>query len=122
VQQLQHTVSDYDTVRDQVIAWAQTQPAYLQPAYQHVIQRGTVDEVADLINRWRAETGTAVAAPVAAASVPATPAKRTDTELPTATKQAAAALAPVSSKRSTIAQEADPNDFESAFSHFADKP
>jgi len=111
---LHNTVEDYDDVRDKVIDWVGKQPAYLQPAYQHVIQQGTVDEVNDLISRWRQETGARTQA--------AAPAKRrTETELPTATKQAAASLAPVSSKRSAVIQGVDPNDFESAFSEFAGK-
>lgn len=115
---LTNTVSDYDTVRDNVVSWVDKQPAYLQPAYKHVIQNGTVDEVADLIDRYRRDSGATLqqsqqqAAPVARKSEP---------ELPTATKQAAAALAPVSSKRSAVIQTDDPNDFESAFQSFASK-
>lgn len=111
---LHSTVEDYDDIRDKVIDWVGHQPAYLQSAYQHVIQQGTVEEVADLITRWRQASGTQ--------AQPAAPArKKAETELPTATKQAAAALAPVSSKRSAVIQGVDPNDFESAFSEFAGK-
>jgi hypothetical protein len=116
LQQLQTQVTDYDDVRDKVIDWANKQPVYLQNAYKHVIEQGTVDEVADLIDRYRQETG--YKAPNAAPR-PAT--KRVETELPSATKQAAAALAPVSSKRSAVIAGDDPNDFESAFSSFANK-
>lgn len=111
---LHNTVEDYDDVRDKVIAWVAKQPAYLQPGYNHVIKQGTVDEVADLINRYKQETGTAIRTTPSAG-------RKTETELPTATKQAAAALAPVSSKRSAIIAGQDPNDFESAFASFADK-
>lgn len=114
LQQLQTQVSDYDDVRDKVIDWAQKQPPYLRAAYKHVIDEGTVDEVADLIDRYKRDTG-ASAAPAAPRSAP----KRVETELPSATKQAAAALAPVSSKRSAVIAGDDPNDFESAFSSFA---
>ncbi len=116
LQQLQTQVSDYDDVRDKVISWAEKQPPYLQAAYKHVIEQGTVDEVADLIDRYRQETG--YKAPNAA---PKPAPKRVETELPSATKQAAAALAPVSSKRSAVIAGDDPNDFESAFSSFANK-
>jgi len=111
---LHTTIGDYDDVRDKVIDWVSKQPAYLQPAYQHVIKQGTVDEVADLVDRYRQATGaqTRAAAPAS---------RKAETELPTATKQAAAALAPVSSKRSAIIAGQDPNDFESAFAAFADK-
>jgi len=110
---LHATVGDYDDVRDKVIDWVGKQPAYLQAAYNHVIKQGTVDEVADLINRYKQESG------VQTRAAPAS--RKTETELPTATKQAAAALAPVSSKRSAVIAGQDPNDFESAFSSFADK-
>lgn len=109
-------ITDYDTVRDQVIDWVSTQPEYLQSAYNRVIEDGSVDEVADLIGRYRKEVG-APATQVAPAPTP----KRPDTELPPATKQAAAALAPVSSKRTVVPQAVDPTDFEAAFASFASK-
>lgn len=110
------TVPDYDVVRDQVIDWVDTQPAYLQDAYKRVIDNGSVAEVADLIGRYKRETGVP-ATQVAPAPAP----KKPDTELPPATKQAAAALAPVSSKRTVIPQAVDPTDFEAAFASFASK-
>lgn len=115
LQDLQAKVEDYDDVRDKVIDWVGQQPAYLQPAYNHVIQRGTVDEVEDLINRYKADTGYKVA------TAPTPARKKMETELPTATKQAAASLAPVSSKRSAVVTGIDSGDFDSAFSAFADK-
>lgn len=115
--ELKSTVSDYEIVRDKVVEWANTQPPYLQAAYKHVIERGTVDEVADLIDRYKKETGATSAAPTSPPAVPpATP--KPDTELPAATKKAAAALAPVSSKRSAVTQADDPNDFDGAFQKF----
>ncbi len=109
---LQSRIENYAQDRDAVIDWVSKQPAYLQPAYRHVIQQGTVDEVADLITRFRQETGAQRAAPAAT---------KPKTDLPAATKQAAAALAPVSSKRSAVIRGTDPNDFESAFEEFAGK-
>ena len=113
---LHSVVEDYDTVRDQVIDWVGKQPAYLQVAYNHVIQNGTAEEVADLIGRYKRE---AAPASPSTGNAPA-PAKKTDTELPSATKQAAAALAPVSSKRSAVPQ-GEPSTFEDAFEAFASK-
>jgi len=104
--ELEARVPDYDDVRDKVISWVGEQPKYLQPAYQHVIQQGTADEVADLISRWRSATGV---------TPTPTPRARETTVLPPATKQAAAALAPVGSKRSAPAAGVDPSDFEGAF-------
>lgn len=113
LQALTAQVSDYEDVRDKVVDWVETQPDYLQVAYQHVITQGTTEQVVDLIQRWRQATGTAL--PVAGAAK-----KPSDTELPAATKQAAAALAPVSSKRTAVIQTDDPNDFDGAFAKFSD--
>ncbi len=109
---LQTRVSGYEDIRDKVVDWVETQPAYLKAAYTQVVNQGTVDEVADLIDRWRKETGVAVTPPPRA---PAAPARKAEAELPPAAKQAAAALAPVSSKRSAVVAGVDPEDFDSAF-------
>lgn len=108
---LESKVTDYDTIRDKVVGWADTQPAYLRAAYQHVIQQGTVDEVSDLVDRWRKDTG--------AAPATSTAPRQRNTALPPVAKQAAAALAPVGSKRSAPSAGVDPNDFGAAFATFA---
>ncbi len=115
---LRTQVGDYDTIRDQVISWATSdkQPTYLRKAYNDVINGGTPEEIADMVRRFRTETGQQ-AAPAPAA----VPAKPVATELPAATKQAVAALAPVSSKRSAVVQQVSPDDFDGAFAAFADK-
>lgn len=107
---LHEKVEDYDDVRDKVIDWVNNQPAYLQNAYKHVIQQGTPDEIADLVSRYKKET---------APTTPTATTQKPEAELPATTKQAVAALAPVSSKRSTIVQADDPNDYEGAFAAFA---
>jgi len=114
LQDLQSTVGDYDVVRDQVVDWVGQQPTYLQDAYKRVITNGTVDEVADLIERYKRESGVRAAQPEPMA-------RKKETELPATTKKAAASLAPVSSKRSVVPQGEDPTDFESAFAAFAGK-
>lgn len=113
---LQTTVPDYADVREKVIDWAQNQPPYLRAAYNHVIQHGTVDEVSDLITRFRAETQA-----VTPSAPPPAPRKARTPDLPPATKQAVAALAPVSSKRSAVIQGVDAADFDSAFETFANR-
>jgi len=110
---LQETVEDYDDIRDDVVAWVDDQPEYLQDAYKRVITQGTVDEVADLISRFKQETGRNQPAPE--------PARKKEAELPKTAKKAAESLAPVSSKRTAPPEPDDPNDFESAFSKFADQ-
>lgn len=112
--QLQDAVGeDYDDIREGVVAWVGEQPDYLQSAYNHVIQSGTVDEVADLINRYRQATGSGQPQPQ--------PPVKKETELPPAAKKAVQSLAPVSSKRSAVPVQEDAGDFESAFSKFAGK-
>lgn len=102
---LEHMVPDYADVRQKVIDWVGTQPDYLRGAYHSVIQQGTADQVKDLIDRYRTATGTTIT-PV--------PSKTQEAELPAATKKAAAALAQVSSKRSTTTTSA-PTDFDGAW-------
>ena len=99
-------IPDYDQVRDPVLAWVDQQPAYIKNAYMQVAQQGTPAEVADLVGRYKQANG--VQAPVARA--PAAPAPQV--------RKAAAALAPVQSARSNVAETA-PEDFDSAFAAFA---
>ena len=115
-------VSDYDTTRDKVVEWVKFQPAYLQGAYNSVIQQGTVDEISDLFDRYRAATG---AAPAPAGGIaPAqgnrqvAPAAPKAPELSPAARQAAERLAPIASKRSAPTNQS-PVDFDSAFEQFA---
>lgn len=109
--QYRQVVPEYDTMQADLVAWAESQPAYLRAAYQHVIQNGTPEDVADLVERYKRET--------AASTVVESP-KQKATELPPSAKKAAQALAPVSSKRSSVvAAEPDKNDFDGAFDKFA---
>lgn len=94
---LRSRVSDYDDIRDKVVDWAGKQPSYLKAAYEHVISQGTVDEVNDLIDRYRRETAPAQPATI---TKPTLVSSKPATELSDAAKKAARALAPVSSKRS----------------------
>ena len=112
---LKAAIPDYDQVRDSVVKWAREDrniPGYLRTAYDGVIQGGDVGEISDLVDRWRQATGTAQPKTVTAA-----PAK-TETGLSQAAKQAAEALAPVSSKR-TANVPSEPTDYDTAFAAFA---
>lgn len=106
---LRSKIDNYDDVRDSVVEWVGKQPAYLQTAYNSVIQAGTPDEVADLVDRFRKDTG---------AVVPAAEQKKP--ELSDVTKKAVRELAPVSTKRSAVPQAEDDGDFDSAFARFAE--
>jgi hypothetical protein len=109
-------VPDYsDKLRADVIAWVKTQPTYLQVAYNHVIEEGTVDEVKDLVGRFRQSTGKV---PGAGAPTPSKGAAKGN-ELSDEAKQAAAALAPVDSKRSGVQQPSDPSNFDDAWKEAA---
>lgn len=111
---LQERVPDYNDLRDNVVTWVETQPAYLQAGMKQVMQQGTADEVADLIGRYRKDTG---AAAPAAETGPEQKAELSDDA-----KKAAQALAPVSTKRSVIPQDDSLDDFDAAFAKFAGKP
>ena len=113
-------VSDYDEVRDKTLAWIDTQPEYLKNAYTQVANEGSANDVVDLINRFKKETGynapinTPSTAPAAAPVAKSAPAA-----LPEAAKKAAASLKVVTSARSEQSASPDPNDFDSAFEEFA---
>lgn len=111
---LQQSVENYDEqLVNDVAEWVKTQPAYLQPAYVHVMQQGTVEEVKDLVDRYRQATGGTTK------ETPAPTTKPVGTELPTPAKQAAARLAPVSTKRSAPVQAPSKDDFDGAFAEAA---
>ena len=101
---------------EEIRAWVDQQPAYLQAAYTQVIQQGTAEEVADLVGRYRKETGKGGAG---APTEPVTP-SGAEAELSEPVKQAAASLAPVGSKRSVVSQPDDPSNFDDAWKRFAD--
>lgn len=110
---LQERVPDYNELRDNVVEWVETQPAYLQVGMKEVMKTGTADEVADLINRYRKDKGIA--------DPSASPEPKQKVELSDDAKKAAKALAPVDTKRSVIPQDDGLDDFDSAFAKFAGK-
>jgi hypothetical protein len=103
--------------RQEIIDWVDQQPTYLQAAMKSVIDGGTAEEVADLVGRFREATGKQPAGAPADTKEPS----GGDVELSDAAKQAAAALAPVSSKRSAVQAPDDKSDFNGAFAKFADE-
>ena len=122
--QISQRVPDYDTLHDQVVNWVKTQPGYLQAGMNSVIQQGTVEEIADLFDRYRQATGVTSPNPnpeiapqaQGGRQTPPPPAKAP--ELSPLAKQAAQRLAPVSGKRSAPTQAA-PATYEDAFEQFA---
>lgn len=124
---------DYDAVRDPVIAWIDTQPAYLAAAFKETASKGTPEDIVDMIRRFKKETNwvapaaapgavpaTPAAAPAATAPAPAAPAPAP--AAPAASPAVAAAVAslrPVASARSEPTSGVDENDFDGAFKEFA---
>ena len=114
---LRSAIPDYDTIRNPVIKWAMNDPsipAPLRRTYKGVIDEGEVGEISWLVQDWRKATGTA--APTGGGAPK--PAVK-DNQLSEATKQAAAALAPVVSGRTQVVSSATPTDFDGAFEHFS---
>jgi hypothetical protein len=115
---IRSAVPDYsDTLRQEVLDWTKTQPAYLQPAFDHVINNGTLEEVKDLIGRYRQATGQAAAPGGVSTPLSQEPARTN--ELSGVAKEAAAALAPVESKRSEVMQPSDPSNYDDAWKQAA---
>lgn len=127
--ELNELIPDYTKVRDPVLEWVGKQPAYLKTAYEQVTSQGTPEDIADLVERFKKETGwvapaaSAAAAPAAAApaAAPAAAAKPA-AALPTAAAAAVAALKPVRGGRTEPTAAQDPNDFDAAFKEFSATP
>lgn len=113
LEQLQAVIPDYNEVAPKVVEWIQQQPAYLKQAYGAVAQAGSVEDVADLVSRYRAATGTA--APTAAA-----PQAQAQPEQKPVVARVVKGLAPVQGKRTGVQGDAiAADDFEGAFAAFA---
>ena len=111
---------DYDAVYQPTMDWIEKQPSFLKAAYQNVVKQGTADDVAEMIQRFKNETGWQTPAAAPAGKAPAPAAKPTapaqqQTELSAAAKQAAKAMGAVGAKRGASAGAQDPNDFDSAW-------
>lgn len=118
-------VENYDTAtRDGVLAWIETQPGYIKTAMQVVAREGTTDQIVDLIQRYRAETGAKI--PGASGDGGAAAAATAATADAAAAKvaQAAAALAPTKGKRTVSAPNVEATNYDDAWaqaSAIADK-
>lgn len=113
---LRSSHSDYDKIYDSVVAWVETLPTAYKRGAKEVMNSGTSQEVAELIDEYKAANPSAAAAAASAAT--ATPAAKapSTTELSAAAKKAAGKLQVVGSKRTTPITPADANDFEGAWS------
>ena len=95
---------DYDVVIAKVPGWIKQQPAYIQPALQEVYDRGSTQDVIELVADYKK----------AAAVVTPTP---TPTPTPKPKPAGVDDLTPVSSRRVAAVPKGtpDPNDYDSAF-------
>lgn len=115
---LKEKVGEYtEAEREEIVDWVKQQPTYLQKPMMSVIEEGTAEEVADLVSRYREDTGKQPAGAGEQAKEPS----GGDVELSDAAKQAAKDMAPVNSKRSAVTKQDDPSDFDGAFTKFADQ-
>lgn len=118
-------VPDYDQVHAPALEWVGKQPDYLRDAYTAVVENGTAEQVADLLNRFKKETnwvapvGAPAPAPALAAPVVTPPVPAPAAPLDPAAAAAAARLTVVPTGRSTPVTGADPNNFDQAFAEFS---
>lgn len=108
------SVPDYDVARDKVIEWVDKQPDYLKAAYMQVVQQGSAEQVADLIERWRKDTGTTITPRGQQTQTP-TPPVQPKKEPSAAAQAVAARLAPTPGKRTTAVAGVAKEDFDGAF-------
>ena len=109
-----NTHKDFEELKPSVKKWISEQPEYLKKSYQEVYDEGSTQDVIDLWSRYKKETGVAAntPAPTRTLSAPKAPAIDPDRE------DKAAALEPVTSKRTTPAPDAkgiDKDDYDAAF-------
>lgn len=102
---------DYDEVYDKVVQWVDTLPAAFKAGAKQTMEKGTPEEVAELISEYKRVHP--VAAPAAPAATPTPAAGKT--ELSATAKQAARKLSVVTGKRTTPIAAPDANDFEGAW-------
>ena len=114
---LKSEIEDYDDVRDKAVDWVKTQPAFLQATYNEVIEKGSVEQVAELIRHFKETTNYGKTAPSQAAAKPDV--RKIEKKADPDVKRAANALKLVQTKQSTKTGSTDPNDFDSAFDEFA---
>lgn len=114
---LKSEIEDYDDVRDKAVDWVKTQPAFLQATYNEVIEKGSVEQVAELIRHFKETTNYGKTAPAQTAAKPDV--RKVEKKADPDVKRAANALKLVQTKQSNKAGSADPNDFDSAFDEFA---
>lgn len=109
---------DLDQIRGELNEWIDQQPEFVRPAYKQVAQKGSADQVIQLVNQYKQAKGTASAVP----EVPASPARQQQqpaqrkpaSKQPSAAAKRALAAAP-SPSTADVPGSANPNDYDAAW-------
>ncbi|WNV50597.1 hypothetical protein [Pseudomonas phage Rollin] len=102
---------DYREAAAVIPEWIAGQPKIYQARLQEIYQRGSAQEVVDLISMYKQAVGSTGAAP----AQPASSAVQAPQKTPVSAAALAATLAPPAAKRSATTTSRDPNDADSAF-------
>lgn len=107
---IQASHPDFREAAAAIPEWIEKQPKLVQPALRTAYERGTAEQVIELLDTYKQAIGTTGAAPAQPASSAAqVPPKAVPQEA------LAATLAPPTAQRSKMAPSRDPNDAEAAF-------
>lgn len=111
--------SDFDAVLPQVQAWVAAKSGVAKTVYQGVLDKGTAEEINDLVAVYKKEAnvqpGAAPATPASAGAPQPTPTPTPAPKPAAVDPAAAAALAAVPAAKRTPPINKDPNDFDTAF-------
>ena len=118
--------SDVDDIKDDLIEWVGQQPDFVRPAFEQVLQKGSAEEVNQLIDHYKQATGSATGAGAGTTASSARQqqgsgnvTKRSSKKAaPSASAKNATAAAP-KPKRTEPPKATDPTDFDSAFDEAA---
>lgn len=102
---------DYREAAAVIPEWIAEQPKIYQARLAEIYQRGSAQEVVDLISMYKQAVGSTGAAP----AQPASSAVQAPQKTPVSAAALAATLAPPAAKRSATTTSRDPNDADSAF-------
>lgn len=102
---------DYREAAAVIPEWIAEQPKIYQARLAEIYQRGSAQEVVDLISMYKQAVGSTGAAP----AQPASSAVQAPQKTPVTAAALAATLAPPAAKRSATTTSRDPNDADSAF-------
>lgn len=104
---------DLDQVIGNLPAWVATQPQFLQPAYNSILQKGSAADVVGLLNEYKKASSATGAAPVTPA--PAVAQETKPAKNPVSAAAVAATAAVPATQRQNPTTKGDPNDFDGAF-------